>query len=271
MQGWPASFLGLMFVATFLGVALWEALRPARATVSPLGLRWFGNITMLGLTSLIAWLLPFLSSYGAAEFAARRGWGLNHLISVPPLLALAASILLLDFLAYWMHRLMHIPPLWRLHAMHHSDTDLDVTTTIRHHPAEVVVQSGLDAALALLFGFPPQAVALYGGMVLVIQTFHHGNVMLPAWLRPLSRLLITPDLHRLHHSMLQAENNSNFGNSIPLWDLMFGTLREMPEGDFKVGLPEFIGPAHQRLDKLLIQPITVVAEQASQQRQSSLS
>src|SRR3954469_14915395 len=167
MQGWPNSLLGLMFIATFVGVALWEAFRPARASVSPLGLRWFGNVTMLVLPSLIAWLLPFLSSYGAAEFAARRGWGLFHLVSVAPLLVLTASMVLLDFFAYWTHRLMHILPLWRLHALHHSDTDLDVTTTIRHHPAEVVAQSGLDAVLALLFGFPPQAVALYGGVALV--------------------------------------------------------------------------------------------------------
>lgn len=115
----------------------------------------------------------------------------------------------------------------------------------------------INAALALLFGFPPLAVLLYSSIVLLVQTFHHGNVMLPARLRLLSHWLITPDLHRLHHSVIYAENNANFGNFIPLWDLLFGTLRSQPEGEFQVGLAEFSSPASQRLDRLLIQPLLV--------------
>ena len=258
MSGWPNSLLGLLFVLTFVGMALWEARQPLRQQVAPLGLRWFGNIALFAGASLIAWLLPFLSSYGAAAIAARHGWGLLHLVPAQPVIAVAVSFVLLDFFGYWTHRLMHaVPLLWRLHALHHSDTDLDVTTTIRHHPAEVVAVSALDAVLALLFGFPPEAVALYGGVVLVVQTFHHGNVMLPAPLKPLSRWLITPDLHRLHHSVLYAENNSNFGNMVPLWDRLFGTLRRTPEGELRVGLREFAGADFQRFDKLLIQPLLV--------------
>jgi len=252
------TILGLLFVMTFLGMAWWEAWKPARATIAPWRLRWFGNVAVFGLGSLIGWLLPFLSSYGTAVVAARHGWGVLHLVSVAPVIALAASFVMLDFFNYWIHRLMHsVPLLWRLHALHHSDTDLDMATTIRHHPGEVVAVSALNAGLALLFGFSPQAVALYGGVVLVVQTFHHGNVMLPARLKPLSGWLITPDLHRLHHSMLYAENNSNFGNLIPLWDRLFGTLRQTPERDFQVGLAEFPGADFQRLDRLLIHPLLV--------------
>jgi sterol desaturase/sphingolipid hydroxylase (fatty acid hydroxylase superfamily) len=261
MQNWPdaSTIFGWMFAISFLGVACWEAWRPSRATVAPLTLRWFGNMVLFAMALAMAWLVPLLSSLGAATLAARHGWGLFHLVALPPAIALAASFVLLDLFAYWTHRLMHkIPLLWRLHALHHSDSDLDVTTTIRHHPAEALVQALCDAALALLFGFSPQAVLLYGGVVLVVQTFHHGNVMLPARLRPLSNWLITPDIHRLHHSKLYAENNSNFGNLIPLWDRLFGTLRQEPEGEFQVGLPEFSGPDFQRLDKLLIQPLKVV-------------
>ena len=259
MNDWPISLSNLAFIATFLGMALWESLHPARAQVSPLGLRWSGNIILLMLASLIARLLPFLSGYGAAEWAASRGWGLLHHVPLTPTAALAASIILLDFFGYWTHRLMHQTPLlWRLHALHHSDSDLDVTTTFRHHPAEALVQGAIDAALALLFGISPQAVAIYGAVVLMIQTVHHGNVMLPARLRPLSRIVITPDLHRLHHSMRYAENNSNFGNAVPLWDWLFGTLRRQPEGELEIGLPEFPGAAHQRLGKLLLQPLLVV-------------
>jgi sterol desaturase/sphingolipid hydroxylase (fatty acid hydroxylase superfamily) len=260
MTGWPdaSTLFGWLFAITFLGVACWEAWRPSRAAVAPLTLRWFGNIALFAMALLMVWLLPLLSSFGAATIAAQRGWGLFHLVALPPVIALAASFVLLDFFGYWSHRLLHkIPLLWRLHALHHSDTDLDVTTTIRHHPAEALVQATCDAALALLFGFPPRAVLLYAGMVLAVQTFHHGNVMLPARLRWLSHGLITPDLHRLHHSMSYAENNSNFGNLVPFWDRLFGTLRKEPEGEFQVGLPEFSGPDFQRLDKLLIQPVRV--------------
>lgn len=259
MQDWPGTLFGWMFAITFLGVACWEAWRPSRASVAPLTLRWFGNIALFVMALPMAWLVPLLSSLGAATLAAKHGWGIFHLIALPPAIALAASFVLLDFFGYWSHRLLHkIPPLWRLHALHHSDTDLDVTTTVRHHPVEALVQALCDASLALLFGFPPQAVLLYGSVVLLVQTFHHGNVMLPARLRPLSRLLITPDLHRLHHSMAYVENNSNFGNLVPLWDRLFGTLRQEPEGELQVGLPEFSGPQFQRLDKLLIQPLKVV-------------
>jgi sterol desaturase/sphingolipid hydroxylase (fatty acid hydroxylase superfamily) len=267
MTGWPdaSTLFGWMFALTFLGVACWEAWRPSRVAIVPLTLRWFGNISLFAIVLLMTWLVPLLSGLGAATLAAKHGWGLFYLMALPPVIALAAGFVLLDFFAYWTHRLLHkIPLLWRLHALHHSDSDLDVTTAIRHHPAEAMVQALCDAMLALLFGFPPQAVLLYGGTVLVVQTFHHGNVILPPRLKPLSRLLITPDLHRLHHSMAYAENNSNYGNLIPLWDRLFGTLRQEAEGELRIGLPEFPGAEFQRLDKLLIQPIKVVVIQGNQ-------
>jgi len=174
-------------------------------------------------------------------------------------IALAASFVVLDFSGYWMHRLLHkIPLLWRLHALHHSDTDLDVTTTIRHHPIESLVQMLLDATLTLLLGLNPDAIVLYAGVALAAQTFQHGNVVLPQRLRWLNRWLITPDLHRLHHSTDYAENNSNFGDLVPLWDHLFSTLRLNFEGEYKVGLSEFSDANSQRLDKLLIQPFLVV-------------
>jgi sterol desaturase/sphingolipid hydroxylase (fatty acid hydroxylase superfamily) len=261
MKDWPhaSTLFGWMFAITFLTVACWEAWQPSRAAVASLTLRWFGNIALFAMALLLTWFVPLLSSLGAAAIAAEHGWGLFHIVTFQPAITLAASFVLLDFFGYWTHRLLHmIPPLWRLHALHHSDTDLDVTTAIRHHPAEALVQALCDAALVLLCGFPPQAVLLYGGVVLVVQTFHHGNVVLPPRLRWLNGYLITPDLHRLHHSVAYAENNSNFGNLVPWWDRLFATLRLAPEGEFKVGLAEFSGAKFQRLDKLLIQPLLVV-------------
>lgn len=268
MTGWPdaSTLFGWMFAITFVGVACWESWRPSRAAVAPMTLRWFGNMTLFGVALLMTWLVPLISTLGAATIAAKHGWGLFHLLALPPAIALAAGFVLLDFLAYWTHRLMHkIPLLWRLHALHHSDNDLDVTTTVRHHPGEALAQAGFDAILTLLFGFPPEAVVLYAGVVLMVQTFNHGNVVLPQSLRPLNHLLITPDIHRLHHSITYAENNSNFGNLIPLWDRLFGTLRQQPEGEFQVGLPEFSGADFQRLDKLLIQPLRVVPASSAPQ------
>jgi len=259
MTDWlDASNLGVLFVMTFVGVACWEIWKPARATVAPLFRRWFGNLALFGLATALVWLLPVLSGSAAATIAARHGWGIFHLLSIPPAIALAAGFVLLDFAAYWTHRLFHMAPaLWRLHALHHSDSDLDITTALRHHPAEVLVQMSVDTGLAFLFGFPPQLFLLYAGVVLVVQTFHHGNVVLPSRLKWLDRLLITPDLHRIHHSVLYAENNANFGNLVPFWDYLFGTLRHRPEGEFQVGLAEFSGADFQRLDRLLIQPLLI--------------
>ena len=156
MTGWPdaATLFGWAFAITFVGIASWEIWRPSRPAVAPMTLRWFGNISLFAIVLLMIWLVPLLSSLGAATVAAQRGWGLFHLIALPPAIALAASFVLLDFFGYWSHRVLHkIPLLWRLHALHHSDSDLDVTTTIRHHPVEALVQALCDASLAFLFGF----------------------------------------------------------------------------------------------------------------------
>jgi sterol desaturase/sphingolipid hydroxylase (fatty acid hydroxylase superfamily) len=262
-----SGILALLATVTFLAVACWEALRPSRQTATPMTLRWFGNVSLFGLGWLILRAAPFLSAYGASFIARDHGWGLFNQISIPFALAIVLGVLAQDLFGYWTHRLYHaLSPLWRLHAIHHSDTDLDVTTAIRHHPFEALVQTLLDAAFAILLGLPPQAVALYGGVVLAVQVFHHGNVVLPRRLRWLGVWVITPDLHRLHHSTAYHENNSNFGNLIPLWDRLFGTLRQEPDAGFQVGLAEFPGPAAQRLDQLLIQPVLVSVTPASLQR-----
>jgi sterol desaturase/sphingolipid hydroxylase (fatty acid hydroxylase superfamily) len=242
---------------TFVAVACWEARRPSRAVTTPLSLRWFGNIGLFAIAWLLGRVLPFLSAYGGAEIAARHGWGLLNVTPVQSVIAIALSLVALDFTAYWAHRLFHkVPLLWRLHAIHHSDSDLDVTTTIRHHPFEVLAQMLIDASTAIVFGIPAVALALYGGVVLIVQTFNHGNVLVPQRLRWLNAWLMTPDLHRIHHSVVYAENNSNFGNLVSLWDWLFATFRSHPTGALRVGLPEF-GPASQSLGKLLLQPLSV--------------
>jgi sterol desaturase/sphingolipid hydroxylase (fatty acid hydroxylase superfamily) len=265
MSGLRASIAGdiltVLFPLTFLAMAFWEARRPSRPQTTPLVLRWFGNIALFGLALLIPRMLPFLSGYGAALIARNNGWGFFNVLVVNSTLAIALSFLALDFLAYWTHRLFHkVSFLWRLHALHHSDSDLDISTTIRHHPLETLVQMLVDASIAIVMGLSPDAVALYGGIVLVVQTFNHGNVVLPERLSWMSGWLMTPDLHRLHHSRAYAENNSNFGNLIPVWDRAFGTLSLRPESDLHIGLPEFVDVKFQRLDMMLTQPLLVAVE-----------
>lgn len=255
-----SDILGYLFPVTFLAVALWEARRPSRPATTPMTLRWVGNVGLFGLAWLAGRMLPLLTGYGAAVLAAHRGWGLFNAVAVPAAVALALGFVALDVTAYWTHRLFHgFSLLWRLHAIHHADTDLDVTTTVRHHPLEVFVQALFDGSIAILLGIPPQAVALYGGCVLIVQTFNHGNVVLPRRLRWISSVLMTPDLHRLHHSMASAEYNSNFGNLVPLWDRLFGTLRRHPEGELRMGIAGFAGAGFQRFDKLLILPVLIGA------------
>ena len=138
--------------------------------------------------------------------------------------------------------------------MHHSDTDLDVTTTIRHHPFEVLTQLPLNMAAAIAFGFPPAAIVLYGTVVIIAQLFQHGNVEIPMGLRWISILVITPALHRVHHSVAYDENNSNFSNFLTIWDRMFGTLRTEPLSPLRVGLTEFGSDKFQRLDRMIALP-----------------
>lgn len=244
-----------MFPAAFLLVALWEAARPARSETTSVALRWFGNLILMLLTWMIAVLLPFLTGFGTALIAREHGWGLFNTVPLPEAIAIPLGFVALDLLGYWQHRLFHaVPFMWRLHALHHSDPDLDVTTTVRHHPLEVLFQLLLDASVGVVFGFPPAAIALYGGTVIAVQTFHHGNIELPKALRWIGALIITPELHRVHHSIAFDENNSNFSNLFPLWDRLFGTFRPQARENLRLGLPELGSAKFQRLDKMIAAP-----------------
>jgi sterol desaturase/sphingolipid hydroxylase (fatty acid hydroxylase superfamily) len=248
----------VLFPACFFLLGLLEALRPARLTTAPLALRWFGNIGVFVIGWPILALLPFASAVGAAVLARQHGLGLMNLLPIPAVVAVPVSVIALDFVGYWEHRLFHaFPPLWRLHALHHSDTDLDVATYVRHHPLEVLIQSLFDAMVVFTFGFSPESIALFIAISTLVQMIAHGNVELPQTLRWIDNLLVTPELHRLHHSQAFDENNSNFSDTFPLWDRLFGTLRFRPAGELQFGLPEFAEVKFQRLDRMLLLPILI--------------
>ena len=245
----------LLFAAVFFLVAVWETLKPARAATTSFSLRWLGNVVLFLLVWTVSALLPSLTVDAAANMAFEHEWGLFNVFSWHGAVGIALGFVALDFIGYWVHRLYHaVPILWRLHALHHSDTDLDVTTTIRHHPFEVLTQLPLNMAAVIAFGFPPAAIVLYGTVVIIAQLFQHGNVEIPMGLRWISILVITPALHRVHHSVAYDENNSNFSNFLTIWDRMFGTLRSEPLAPLRVGLPEFSSDKFQRLDKMIVLP-----------------
>jgi len=263
-------FSSVLLPAGFFVLALCEALRPARATTAPLALRWFGNIAVFVLGWPILALLPFLSATGAAVIAREHGLGLLNMVSISPAVAIPISVVALDFVGYWEHRLLHsFQPFWRLHALHHSDTDLDVATYIRHHPLEVLIQALLDALAVIAFGFSPVSVALFIAVTTVVQMIAHGNVELPKMLRWVAPFVVTPELHRLHHSRAFDENNANFSNTFPIWDRLFGTLRLQPRGELLLGLPEFAETKFQRLDQMLMLPLRITGV-PSTSRQSGL-
>ncbi len=218
------------FVAVLVLMAVWERLSPRRAWTVSRRLRWASNLGLVVLNSLALRLLFPVASVGIASWAQQRDWGLFHLRPLPPGVMLVLSVIALDFVIWLQHVMFHaIPALWRLHRVHHADLDYDVTTGIRFHPFEIILSQLVKWAAIALLGPPLVAVVLFEVLLNASAMFNHGNVGLPAGLdRVLRWLLVTPDMHRVHHSVEEDEANSNFGFSLSWWDRLFGTYREQP-------------------------------------------
>jgi sterol desaturase/sphingolipid hydroxylase (fatty acid hydroxylase superfamily) len=223
-------------LAAFLGVfaimALWEIRAPRRALSVPKLRRWGANLGLVVLNTLILRLLFPLAAVGLAALAASRGWGLLNQVALPAGLEVLLAIVALDFAIWAQHVFFHaVPALWRLHRVHHADLDYDLTTGARFHPIEIVLSMLIKLAAVMALGPAPVAVILFEVILNAMAMFNHGNVGLPARLdRPLRRLLVTPDMHRIHHSVAADEANANFGFNLSLWDRLFGTYRDQPRG-----------------------------------------
>ena len=223
---------GGFFLGMLLAMGLWEVLAPRRAlTVSKL-LRWSNN---LGLVFFNTWLLRLLfpaAAVGMAGFAAQHGWGLFNYHDVPFALAAVLSVIALDFVIYLQHVMVHaVPVLWRLHRVHHADLDFDVTTGARFHPLEILFSLLIKFAAIALLGPPLVAVVIFEVLLNATAMFNHANVRLPMAVDRILRLfVVTPDMHRVHHSVADDEANSNFGFNLPWWDRLFGTYRAQPRG-----------------------------------------
>ncbi|MCL7942250.1 sterol desaturase family protein [Halomonas sp. ATCH28] len=211
------------------------------------------------IDTLAARLFFPLAAVGAALVAAEQGWGLFNLVSVPKGLAVVVSVVMLDVAIYFQHRLFHaVPWLWRLHRMHHADLEFDVTTGLRFHPLEILISMGIKLAVVTLLGTPALAVLIFEVLLNATSMFNHGNVRLPArvdrWLR---LAVVTPDMHRVHHSIVRQETDSNFGFNLPWWDRLFGTYRDQPAAGhlgMTIGIEAFREAHDLRLDRMLLQP-----------------
>lgn len=248
------------FAGVLLAMLVWERRSPLRPARAPPLLRRLNNLALVAVDTLLLRLLGPIAAVGAAALADARGFGLLHGLGAPPPVAIPAGVLMLECAVYWQHRIFHaVPWLWRLHRVHHSDPDFDTTTGVRFHPLEIVLSMLLKSAVVLMAGAPVVAVVVFEVLLNVSALFNHGNVSLPAPLeRVLRPILVTPDLHRVHHSVQRDETDSNFGFLLSIWDRMFGTLRAQPRGGhlgMRIGTDGFTARDSVTLPMLLIQPL----------------
>ena len=255
----PAVRLGAFF-GVFALMAVWEAVAPRRARLLPRRVRWLHNLALVVLNSLILRLLFPLAAVGFALLAAERGWGLLNAFVVPFWWAFALSVIALDFAIYLQHVMFHaVPLLWRLHRVHHADADIDVTTGARFHPIEILLSMLIKFAAIAVLGAPAAAVLAFEVLLNATAMFNHANLRLHKSVdRLLRRMLVTPEMHRIHHSMEAAEANSNFGFNLPWWDRLFGTYRDrarLPQERMAIGVKGITGSdAAVKLTGLLALP-----------------
>ena len=220
------------FFGIFALMAVWEILAPTRALTVSKAVRWANNLGLVFFNSFILRLVFPAAAVGVAAFATENGWGLLNYYSLPAMVAVVVSIIAMDFVIYLQHVMVHaVPALWRLHRVHHADLDYDVTTGARFHTVEIMLSMLIKFATIIVLGPPVVAVVIFEVVLNATAMFNHGNVSLPKGLdRVLRWFLVTPDMHRVHHSVEDDEANSNFGFSLPWWDRLFGTYRDQPRG-----------------------------------------
>lgn len=220
-----AAFAGILAV-----MGAWEFAAPRRPPTVSKAVRWANNLGLVAFNGLVLRLLFPTAAVGMAAFAGQQGWGVFNYYPAPDWVAVAVSVITLDFIIYLQHVMVHaIPVLWRLHRVHHADLDFDVTTGVRFHPLEILLSLLIKFAAIAVLGPPLVAVVIFEVLLNATSMFNHGNVRIPRGLdRRLRWIVVTPDMHRVHHSVEDDETNSNFGFNLPWWDRLFGTYRDQP-------------------------------------------
>jgi sterol desaturase/sphingolipid hydroxylase (fatty acid hydroxylase superfamily) len=248
------------FTGVFALMALWEIAAPRRQRTVARTLRWTNNLGVVAVDTLLVRLLLPAAAVGVAITGEAAGWGLLGLVDWPYWVKVAISVVVLDLTIYLQNVLFHaVPTLWRLHRMHHADLDIDVSTGVRFHPIEILLSLLIKIAVVAGIGAPALAVLIFEILLNATSMFNHGNVRMPASLDAVvRRLIVTPDMHRVHHSIEPAETNSNFGFNFAVWDRLFGTYRVQPAAGhiaMTIGLAQFRNPRELWLDRMLTQPL----------------
>ena len=270
------------FLSILAGMALWEVGAPRRRQEIPRVLRWTNNLALVVIDTAILRLTFPILAVGLAAMAEERGWGIFNNIDAPIWVAVFVSMLLLDLAIYLQHVMFHaVPGLWRLHRMHHADLEFDATTGLRFHPVEILLSMGIKLAVVAALGPPAVAVLLFEVVLNATALFNHANIDLPRRVdRMLRWIVVTPDMHRVHHSIDPRETNSNFGFNLPWWDRLLGTYVAQPADGHKnmiIGIEQFRTRRDLWLDRMLIQPILgsaigdVFDVRSQRQRSSSTS
>ncbi|MDV6316999.1 sterol desaturase family protein [Idiomarina sp. HP20-50] len=235
-----------VFIGVLLLMVLWELVSPKRKPRYKRRQRWPANLAIVAVDNLLLRIVAPAGLVGVALFASEKSLGLFHALTVnlPFWLTVVISIVLLDIAIYWQHRLFHrVPVLWRMHRVHHADPDFDVTTGLRFHPAEIVLSFFIKGATILVLGAPALAVVLFEIILNACSLFNHGNVELPKPLEKIVRkILITQELHRIHHSVEKEETNSNYGFSVSWWDHLFDSFTDRPKAgsdNIDIGLRDY--------------------------------
>ncbi|MDQ3286734.1 MAG: sterol desaturase family protein [Pseudomonadota bacterium] len=263
MIAWVLAHPGPVRVSIVAAVLLlllaWQRLRPVRGDSAIAGRRW-RNVAMVVIASAVAYVVVPVTTVALAATADAAGIGFFNRVGMPAAMELVAGIVLLDLAIYWQHRLFHLLPwLWRIHRVHHNDIGFDATLGLRFHPAEIVLSLLYKLALIVALGLSPWTVLLYEVLLASFALVTHADVTLtPRWEARVRRLLVTPDWHRVHHSVHRQETDSNYGNILSVWDRLFRTHVAQPRDGhaaMSIGLPDFREPESQRLLALLKQPL----------------
>jgi sterol desaturase/sphingolipid hydroxylase (fatty acid hydroxylase superfamily) len=247
------------FFGILVLMAIWERVSPRRSLTVSKNSRWLTNLGMVFINTLALRLLLPVTAIGFALYVKEHGWGILNNVSLPYWMTLVMGVVCLDLVVYLQHAMFHfIPAFWRLHRVHHTDLDFDVTTGVRFHPFEIFLSMGIKMAAVILLGTSALAVIIFEVLLNATSMFNHGNIRLPIALDRVLRLfVVTPDMHRVHHSVVIKEYNSNFGFNLPWWDRLLGTYRSQPVAGHKgmvIGLGPFRDPKRITLPWLLILP-----------------
>jgi len=248
------------FVLILAVMAGWELAAPRRRVEIPRLLRWSNNLGLVALDAALVRLMFPVAAVGLAVLAEERGWGLFNSLGWPSWIAVPLAVVLLDLAIYLQHVMFHaVPALWRLHRVHHADLEFDVTTGLRFHPVEILLSMGLKLGLVAALGPPALAVLIFELLLNAASMFNHSNIRLPRRLDAVLRwVIVTPDMHRVHHSIDLPETNSNFGFNLPWWDRLLGTYRAAPRAGHErmvIGVEQFRASRELWLDRMLIQPL----------------